>query len=204
MPAPHPDGSVTLWLGRLKTGDPEAARALWEGYFRRLVTLARDRLRGRPRGAADEEDVALSAFDSFFRGAGAGRFPRLDDRSDLWRVLVAITARKAIDLARHEGRGKRGGGRVASGSSAAPDGSDPDLLAGVAGPEPTPEFAAEVAEECGRLLELLGDGELRSVAVWKMEGFTNQEIADRLGRSVPTVERKLAAIRVVWERGAGR
>src|SRR5262245_27439563 len=62
-------GSVSHWIGLLKTGDPIAAQKLWEGYFERLVRLARSRLRDLPRRAADEEDVALSAFDSFCRGA---------------------------------------------------------------------------------------------------------------------------------------
>src|SRR5262245_8965717 len=105
-------GSVTYWVGRLKAGEPAAAQPLWEGYYRRLVGLARAKLRGAPRRAADEEDVALSAFDSFCRGAAAGRFPRLGDRDDLWRLLLTVTARKAIDLRQHEARQKRGGGRV--------------------------------------------------------------------------------------------
>ena len=90
------EGSVTCWIQLLSTGDPAAAQRLWERYFRRLVGLARTKLRGAPRRAADEEDVALSAFVSFFRGAARGRFPRLEDREDLWRLLVVITARKAL------------------------------------------------------------------------------------------------------------
>jgi DNA-directed RNA polymerase specialized sigma24 family protein len=82
------------------------------------------------------------------------------------------------------------------------DGSAMDVLAGLAGGEPTPEAAAEVAEECGRLLSRLGDGDLRRLAIWKMEGYTNAEIAAKLGKSVPTVERKLARIRQAWERKA--
>jgi DNA-directed RNA polymerase specialized sigma24 family protein len=56
-----------------------------------------------------------------------------------------------------------------------------------------------VAEECSRLLDRLGDGSLRQVAIWKMEGFTNAEIAAKLGRSEQTVERRLARIRELWE-----
>ena len=102
-------GSVTRWLGQLQEGDSAAARQLWERYFRRLVGLARKRLRGAPRRAADEEDVALSAFDSFCRAAAQRRFPRLDDRHDLWQLLVVITDRKAGALARATRRQKRGG-----------------------------------------------------------------------------------------------
>ena len=67
------EGSVTSWLDQLKAGDTAAAQPLWEAYFRRLVALARGKLQGAPRRAADEEDVALSAFDSFCRGAEQGR-----------------------------------------------------------------------------------------------------------------------------------
>src|SRR5437899_9640067 len=109
----HPEASVTRWIDRLKAGDPDAAQKLWEKYFRRLVGLARDRLRAAPRRAADEEDVALSAFDSFCRNAGAGRFPDLADRDGLWRLLAAFTARKAAHHARDAARLKRGGGATA-------------------------------------------------------------------------------------------
>src|SRR4051794_5171067 len=170
-----PEGSVTRWLAPLQAGDPAAAQQLWERYFRRLVGLARTKLRGAPRKAADEEDVALSAFDSFCRGAEAGRFPRLADRDDLWQLLVVITARKAIDLAQREGARKRGGGKVQDEAAAA--GPEGGALARALGREPTPAFAAQVAEECRRLLDRLGDAQLRSIAVWKMEGYTNDEIA---------------------------
>ena len=86
------NGSVSHWIVQLKAGNQAAAQELWEDYFQRLVRLARRRLRGRSRRAADEEDVALSAFDSFCRGAEQGRFPRLTDRDNLWRLLVVITA----------------------------------------------------------------------------------------------------------------
>jgi DNA-directed RNA polymerase specialized sigma24 family protein len=116
------------------------------------------------------------------------------DRDDLWRLLVIVTARKALHLVRDEGRLKRGGARA----------GDPEDIEQVIGPEPTPAFAAQVAEECQRLLGLLGDGPLRSVALWKMEGYTTEEIAERLGCAPRTVERKLGFIRRLWERGTAR
>src|SRR5262245_60161108 len=105
-----PQDSVSQWLARLKDGDAVAAQKLWERYFRRLVGLARLRLRNAPRRAADEEDVALSAFASFCRAAEEGRFPRLADRDNLWRLLVVLTARKARHQRRRDGQQKRGGG----------------------------------------------------------------------------------------------
>jgi DNA-directed RNA polymerase specialized sigma24 family protein len=191
-------GTVTLWLDRLQAGDPVAVQHLWERYFQRLVALARDRLRHAPRGMADEEDVALSAFDSFCRGAGQGRFPRLADRDDLWRLLLVITERKAIDLAQHERAGKRGGGMVRHAGGPGDDSSAPAPLDDLPSTEPTPDLAAQVAEEVRRLLDLLGDDTLRGVAVAKMEGYTNEEIAVQQNCSVPTVERKLRRIRLIW------
>jgi DNA-directed RNA polymerase specialized sigma24 family protein len=198
------DGSVTHWLCRLKRGDSAAAQLLWEAYFGRLVSLARAKLRGARRRSEDEEDAALSAFDSFCRGAERGRFPQLADRNDLWRLLVVITARKAFDLAEREGRLKRGGGAVRGDWAL----HGPDASGGgweqVVGDEPTPEFAAQAAEEFDRLLGQLGDDGLRSIAMWKMEGYTNPEIAARLDCAVATVERRLKLIRKTWEGEAKR
>ena len=195
-------GSVTCWINQLLQGDPAAARPLWERYFHLLARRARHRLAGTPRRAADEEDVALSAFDSFCRAAMQGRFPRLDDRDDLWQVLMMLTARKAINLIERECSQKRGGGQVVAAAAVGgtPGGSEADALAALPAPGPTPEFAAEVAEECRRRLEALGDDELRGVVVDKMEGYTNEEIAARRGWSLGKVERKLRLIRKTWER----
>src|SRR5262249_42721566 len=158
--------------------------------FQQLVSRARAALRGTPRRAADEEDVALSAFDSFCRGAEQGRFPRLDDRDDLWRLLVVLTARKAAHLKRDELTAKRGGGNVRAEADLDEAGTEGEaLLATVVGSEPTPELAASIAEEYRRLMDRLASDELRSIAQWQMEGFTVDEIAGKLGRSPRTVAR---------------
>jgi DNA-directed RNA polymerase specialized sigma24 family protein len=189
-------GSVTRWLTRLRTGDRAAVQALWERYFRRMVGLAHGMLRARPRRVADEEDAALSAFASFCRGAEQGRFPALRDRHSLWSLLIVITARKVRRQVVYEGALKRGGARLAEDTSpaASAPGEETPLEQIVSG-EPTPEFAAELADQWQHLLDSLGDEQLRRVAVWKMEGYTNDEIAALLGRSPRSVERKLRVIR---------
>jgi DNA-directed RNA polymerase specialized sigma24 family protein len=197
----EPDGSVTRWIGDLvENADPDsAAQKLWERYFDQLVHLARDRLRTISGGPADAEDAALSAFDSFCRGAAAGRFPRLNDRDDLWPLLVTITVRKASDQARRERRLKRGGGRVRSEQELGrPDADGGGVLDQVVGREPTPELAAMMAEQYLHLLGRLADETLRRIAAWKLEGDSNEEIAARLGCGVRTVERKLGVIRSCW------
>jgi DNA-directed RNA polymerase specialized sigma24 family protein len=187
-------GSVTGWLDLAQAGATEAAQPLWQRYFGRLVSLARVKLRGSPRGMADEEDVALSAFDSFYRGISQGRFPQLNDRDNLWSLLVVITARKAWKLKRDQTRQKRGG------AEAPWHDNDTTVLEKVIGREPSPEFAAQVAEECQRLLDGLNDDLERAIAVGKMEGCTNEEIAQKLDYAPRTVERKLSVIRGRWEK----
>ena len=196
-------GSVTALLEHLRAGEHAAAQPLWERYYPRLVGLARERLRGTPRRAADEEDVALSAFDSFCRGVEQGRFPDLKDRDGLWALLVLITVRKAADLVQYNRRERRGGGRVRGDSALAGREGDAgaDGLAQVEAGDPTPEVAAQLAEELQGLLDRLGSDELRSIAVWKLEGHTNAEIAERLGCAGVSVERRLRLIRRILSGG---
>ena len=194
--------TVTAWLNRLRADDSEAAANLWHRYVGQLIRLARSKLGQSPRRAADEEDVVVSAFDAFFQGVEDGRFSRLDDRDDLWQVLVMLTERKAIKLIRHERAGKRGAGRLRGESAlAGPDGSSyPNGLGQVAANEPTPEFAVQVGEECVQLLNCLDDDVLRQIAVGKLEGYNNAELAERLKLSLRAVERKLSLIRRKWKR----
>jgi RNA polymerase sigma factor (sigma-70 family) len=193
------ESSDTRWLHLLKAGDRDAATILWERYFRLLLSCARQRLGGGPRAAADEEDVALSAFASFCRGVEKGRFPRMDDRDDLRNVLLLLVARKAAHHLRDERCGKRGGGKVSALSELPGDSSaNKERMGRFIDAEPTPELAALFADECGRLLDKLGDEELRAIALWLVEGDTVEEIAQKCGRSPRTVARKLAQIRDVW------
>jgi DNA-directed RNA polymerase specialized sigma24 family protein len=190
-------GSISFCLAMLKRGDQAAAQRLWAAYSHRLVSLARFRLRAVHRGCADEEDVALSVFKSLLMRADRGQFPQLEDRDDLWQLLYVLTVRKAVDLSKHEHAKRRGGGAVCYLSDL--EGAE---LEQAIGPEPTPEFASQVAEECQRLLEALGDDTLCRIALWKMEGYTNKEVANKLGVVDQTVERKLRRIREAWtERG---
>jgi len=196
------EGSVTRWIGDLRSGGDSAAQHLWERYFERLVRLARKKLQNtrHARTVEDEEDAALSAFDSFCRGVDRGRFPRLTDRNDLWRLLVVLTVRKALDQIERQGAAKRGGANQV-GVVAAPDGGDDsggDALDRFLGSEPTPEFAAMITEEHRRLRAALRDASLCRVLDLRLEGYTREEIAGIMGCAVSTVKRKLDTIRQIW------
>ena len=193
-------GSVTRAIGHLKAGAniDVATQKLWERFFDKLVRLAHRQLQAMHQsgGPADGEDAALSAFDNFFDGVQRGEFPQLRDRDDLWRLLLKITTRKVLNRVDHERRLKRGGGKVAGEASLG--GAEGGGFAQIAGHEPTPELVALVADECRRLLDGLGDEKLRQIAIWKMEGYTSEEIAAKLGCSQRTVANKLELIKRAW------
>jgi RNA polymerase sigma factor (sigma-70 family) len=181
--------STLFWLDRLRTSDPRAAQALWERLASRLLSVAQSQLRGASRRVADEEDVVVRAFAAFLRAVQQGRLPRLEDRDDLGAVLFTFVQRAAVSQRREQGRQKRGG-TVRGDSGLAGEPVDN---------EPTAEELCEVRDEVEHLLAALDDDELREIVLLRLDGHTTQEIADRLGWAVPTIERRLRLIRQTWE-----
>jgi RNA polymerase sigma factor (sigma-70 family) len=197
--------SVTIWIDGIKAGDGSDIERLWDRYFERLVRLAAARLPAHSRRSFDEEDVALSAFQSFCDRAGRGQFPQLSDRDDLWRLLATITVRKALDRIRQQSRQKRGGGQVLGESALLVGaGTEGDGLAEVLSREPTPDEVAGFAEDYHRFLARLQEPPLRTIALRRLEGQTTREIARALDVSTKTVERKLQLIRAIWSEESSR
>jgi hypothetical protein len=97
-------GSVTRALDDLKMGGnvDAATQKLWDHAFTKVINMARKMLRNTPRGAADEEDIALSALKTLCDGVAHGQFPDLASRDNLWRVLYTITLRKVLAQKAHE------------------------------------------------------------------------------------------------------
>ena len=189
-------GSVSRWIQELKCGDEDAAKNLWERYFKRITGLARKRLSSQPQRVMDEEDVAQSVFRSSCLGAPQGEFPELIDRDDLWPLLARITNRKAVNHIRWANREKRGGGKIRGDSILTPAGdSEQGGFDDVAHDDPTPEFIVSLAEECRLILDSLPDDTYRFVVWSRLEGRTNDEIAKLLGVTKRSIERKMQLIR---------
>jgi RNA polymerase sigma factor (sigma-70 family) len=184
-------GDVSHWIEQVKDGDSQAAQLIWQHYYERLVRMARRRLGGHARGVADEEDIAVSVFESFYRAAEAGRFPDLAGRDDLWRLLLRMSARKIVDRRRHDQRQRRGG----EARQLSLQGHGDESVIDIIGDEPSPEMVLMMTESVQQLLSHLGDGPLREIAVGRMEGYSNAELADRLQCSERTIERRLQLIR---------
>ncbi len=187
------ESSVTSWISLLKKGDDRAAKLIWERYFERLCNFARAKLGEVSRRASDEEDLAISAIHALCMGATGERFRQLDNRDDLWQILMMIVARKASNVRRIAGV-RRETGECDLG----PSGVDPNMLEHLLASEPSSELLDSLDIHCEELLSKLND-KLRQVAILKLSRYTNEEIARLRGRSVSTIERYLQMIRQTWE-----
>ncbi len=196
-------GSVTRLIIDLRSDDPgvreAAARLVWGRYFQELLSLARNHLSARIRSREDEEDVLQSMYKSFCLRQRRGDFD-LASRDQLWDLLVRITLRQARNTATRHLQGKRDvrreDGPVAGRSD---EGRRATILDQIDSDGPTPAEAALMNEALERRFQMLKDPALRQIALWKLEGYTNPEIAAQLECTVRTVERKLERIRAYWE-----
>ncbi len=184
-------GSITRLIPDLLQGDEIAIEELWRKYVSRMEGLARPLMAPLPAGAGDEQDVAQSAFHAFCEAVANGQARRLDSRDELWRLLATISRNKATDRVRRELRDRRGGG-----AGAASDG-----LEHLAIDEASPSEVAQLQEAMDELfaaLDASGDPKLKLIATMRLEGAETQEIADRLGCTARTVQRKLHILERLW------
>lgn len=191
------DADMTIWVERMHQDDPRAFEKIWEGFFERLSHYARRKLGEAHRRDYDEDDAALSAMNSLFRGVREKRFENLKNSEDLWRLLVTIGGRKVRAQLRKRFSDKRGSGEAAGESiferKATVDG--PKSFDQMIHDRPEAELEAIVADEIEALLGKLGDEATRQVLVMKLEGYTNEEVAAQTGCSLRSVERKLNRLR---------
>jgi DNA-directed RNA polymerase specialized sigma24 family protein len=193
--------SVSRLIERLKTDKPDAANEIWQLYFQRLLPVARAKLATVRDPSIDEEDILVSVFDRFFRAVSEGRFAKLNDRDDLWQILLMLTERDASDQRRRSTTEKRGRDRVVNQSNLA--NLDLRQLREMADREPNPDQIVAFNEHLSICLHSLNEVSTREVAIMKLEGLSNQEIGNKLEISLSSVERKLRVIREVWHRQFG-
>lgn len=187
-------------LDSVRDGDDQAIAKLWDDYYQQLVRIAAKRLPTNLRRTGDEEDIALSAFNSFIAGIRQDNFPDLSGRDNLWGLLITLTGRKVHAHLRHQTRQKRGGGTVRGESVFLDHAGDLKAggIGGVTGDSQPADIHAELAEACDELLSQLDDVQLKQIAVMRMDGYLVDEIAERLELSKRAVERRLQLIRRTW------
>ena len=191
-------GSVSEWVASARQADPSALRNLWARYSPRLLRLARSKLPRAVRRTSDEEDLAVRAFTSFVTRIERGGFEDVQSRSTFWHILASIVARKASEDVRTLRRLKRGAGRV-RGESALLEQTPQRSWDALVQAEPSPSGIFATREWFAELITQLADEELARILGYKCEGYNNVEISRMIGRSLPTVERRLRLIRAKLE-----
>jgi DNA-directed RNA polymerase specialized sigma24 family protein len=192
--------SPTFWLPGLQQGNEQAAERFWKDYFVKVVHLAKKRMDGLRLRAADEEDVALSAMNSFCRMAQNCDEP-IANSEELWKLLATIVRRKANKERQRQFADKRQEYRLVGESALSPvrdEGKNGEEIgfARCTGREPSPELAAELAETWERILAL---PDAEEIVLLKRDGYSNSEIAEKMGCSTRTVQRAIEKIRQEWE-----
>ena len=191
---------MTYWLPALQQGDEQATERLWREYFVKIVRLAKRRMYGLRLRAADEEDVALSAMNSFCQMA-QNRDDPIANSTELWKLLATIVKRKVNKERQRQFAAKRQDHRMVgeSGISSRNDDTTENQngLAQFPGRDPSPELAAELAETWERILNL---PDTEQLVILKNDGYSNSEIAEKMGCSTRTVQRNIEKIKKEWER----
>lgn len=173
------------WFAALASGDPSIEEEFWKTYAGPLHRVADRQLSQQLKRRVDPEDVVQSACRTFFRRVRQGEF-QLQDRSDLWRLLLTITLNKARMQARFHGRACRGMDREQSLAEEPAGGKGKnfeDALAEIDFNDFLESILKHLSEEQQEILQRTLDGQ------------TQDEIAAAVGCSQRTVRRMQTKIR---------
>lgn len=169
----------------LRDGDSLVLEQFCARYGDQLHRIAEKRMPARLQRRIGPEDIAQSACRTFLRRAREGQF-HLRDSEQLWSLLCAITLTKLREQARFHLRKKRGLDLEIDVTAADPGESGPGWVPIARGPSPAQ--AAEFALQLQQVMESFDDEE-RQIVELKLQEFTNDEVAERLGCSERTVRR---------------
>ena len=187
-------GSLTLCIQNLRSTDVhtrnEAAKIIWDRFAARLQALARRHLDNRIRRREDEHDILQSMYASFCVGQREGNASPAS-REELWRLLVRITLCKVVNTANRNYAARRD---IRREHASSPTLFPLWMLDHVDRAQVDPEERLIVLEELDRLLQRLPE-KLRQIVVWKVEGFTNAEIARQLNCTVRLIELRMQLTR---------
>ena len=177
--------SITQLLNLLRQGEEKAASELVNRFLPRL----RKRLSrvASQLQMSDEDDIAISAFYELCIALENSRFEDISDRTELWQVLSMIAMRKANDFRKIENAEKRGGRQKPL--------SIESFKHQVASFDDNPELQVEMLEMCEHFLNRLKEEDLRSVALLKMNGYTNADVSQKLGIATRTVQVMVAKLK---------
>jgi RNA polymerase sigma-70 factor, ECF subfamily len=188
--------SLKALITKLRQGDNEAAREVYQRFAHRLIGLAHQKMGTKLQRKIDPEDVAQSVLKSVILRLGEGQFD-IGDWDGLWGLLVQFTLHRCMRWAEHYQAGMRDLDREADSAGGSKSGSVSDWK--FLDREPSPDEAAILAETVEHVLKALKDRE-RQIASMSLEGYDVREISASLGCTQSKVYRVLARMRQLLER----
>lgn len=194
----HEPGSISILIEDLKLGDDDAIRTIWDRFFEPLRLFARTKLPIRNRRVVDDEDIASCAINSFQDSLRKGKYPGIKNRDDIWKFLVTVVDRNSIDCIRRQKAMKRGGGMLRGESVFHDLGESSRGLECFGKTEVSSEAVVDFIDKLDHLLTKLDEEELKTVLLARLVGDSIDEIAEKVGKSISSVERKLKIIRKIW------
>jgi RNA polymerase sigma factor (sigma-70 family) len=196
----HDQSEWENFLHALETGEAWAFQQFWDEYYDGLVRYARKKIGAMPLRMLDEEDIAVSAMHSFFRGLTEKRFIA-ESNLEFRKLLTTIIVRKLQKQRTKQFAKKRGSGQVRGESVFRQNHSDEPKGYGfetIPDNQERPDLCAEFCETTEKLFGMLQDQSTQQVAQLLLEGYSINEIAEQLGCVRRTVERKIERIRTLW------
>jgi len=187
-------GSITHWLQKLKCGQQHAAEPIWDRYYKKLVSIASQRLRENPDRSIDGEDIVQSSFNKVFAALRDGKYPDIDNRGDLWSLLLSSTVNRVRQHYRELNAVKRK--HISLTQSLYDNATFFECLR-------TSEAENQLADLLEFLLNRLDvedpSGELRKIAILHLEDHSASSIARMLKRRKTNILVSLRWIRSLWE-----
>lgn len=194
------DVTVRKMIGDVRDRNSQAEQEFFD-YFapriERVCARVLGSLPNRPGAIVSPESKAISAMRSLMTGLQKGRFGELSDESGLLRLLITIATRKCRDAQRAHFALSRGGGRLVRPSDYADEDSPEDCLDQLGRIMETPLFEVEMKERCERLMSMLSARD-QVIAQKRLEGYTEEEIADLIGMARRSVQLHIDKIRRTW------
>jgi len=189
-------GSVTRWIEQMRGGDSIVVHALAERYFKKLGDAARRRLHKINQNLHDEEDVANFVLEAVFRNIAQGRYPDLQDRDDLWFLMLAITQRRISSILKRDRRQKAQPSSLTSLTELLEiyEGELSDLAVD-SDPE---QIAIEIGDCWQELMRILPNDEFRKIARLKLDFYSNRQISSMLKLTSKYIDRKVVEIQRLW------
>jgi len=189
-------GSVTRFIYGFRQGDVHAFEQLWERYFKALQSINRDE---KTRGMdLSRDDIVQEVMVKLYKDLPSN--DHISNRHQLWSYLTKVARGKWIDEIRRKNAKKRGEGKVVHEGQmkfSNSEGKEVGLAEMVSDDEIGPAVKALARDNYFCMMSIL-DADEQKIAEMELEGLTIQEIANKIGISSRSVDRKLKNIRDTW------